>query len=110
MRNPIDEFGNAVREKRRSRNLTQQQLAVKLGMNQRTIMQAEKGSGDRKFETIISLAQELEISLDDLIFPEKSVSNTLPKCVYDFFEGKPEREIRKYITLCQFVENLYSES
>jgi len=109
MLNPIDEFGNAVREKRRARNLTQQKLAAKLGLNQRTIMQTEKGCGDRKFETIISLAQELEISLDALVFQKDIVSNTLPKCVYDFFEGRSEAEIRKYITLCQVAETLCSD-
>lgn len=56
MLNPTSEFGIAVRQKRKAKNLTQQELAAKLGMNCRTVMDAEKGCGNPKFETVTLLA------------------------------------------------------
>ena len=40
MNNPLDEFGAKVRAEREARGLTQKQLAEKLGMSHRTVMQA----------------------------------------------------------------------
>lgn len=101
MLNPTSEFGIAVRQKRKAKNLTQQELAAKLGMNCRTVMDAEKGCGNPKFETVTLLAQELNISLDAFIFPEIACPNAVPKCVYDFFCDLTESEATEFIALCQ---------
>lgn len=104
MNNPLDEFGMKVRKEREARGLTQKQLAAKLGMSHRTVMQAEICRSNPKFETVVLLAQELDISLDALIFPETTSPNTLPKCVYDYFKNKTEAEAQKLIGLCRQIE------
>lgn len=104
MNNPLDEFGMKVRKEREARGLTQKQLAAKLGMSHRTVMQAEICRSNPKFETVVLLAQELNISLDALIFPETASPNELPKCVYDYFKDKTEAEAQKLVGLCRQIE------
>ena len=70
MHDPIDEFGEKVLEKRKARDQTQRELAIKLGMSYRTVLQAETGQSIPRFDTVIILAQDLGISLDALVFPE----------------------------------------
>ena len=62
MNNPLDEFGAKVRSEREVRGLTQKTLAEKLGMSHRTVMQAEICRSNPKFETVVLIARELNIS------------------------------------------------
>lgn len=106
MNNPLDEFGAKVRAEREARGLTQKQLAEKLGMSHRTVMQAEICRSNPKMETVILLAKELNISLDALVFPETATPNAVPKCVYDFSRGKTESEAEKLIDICRRIDEL----
>lgn len=106
MFDPINAFGEKVFEKRKERHLTQKNLAAKLGMSHRTIMQTEKMQSIPHFDTVILLYQELNISLDALVFSETAAPNAVPKCVYDFFHGKTEKEAQQFIDLCKSIEVL----
>ncbi|WP_313529342.1 helix-turn-helix domain-containing protein [Anaerotignum sp.] len=99
MQSSLDCFAKAVRMKRLERELSQRDLADKLNMSMRTIINIEKNRSNPKMETIVILAKELNISLDSLIFDHQS--STIPKCVLDFFAGKSEDEAKKYIDLCK---------
>ena len=79
------------------------QLAERLGMNPRTIIDLETGKSNPKFETVVLVAKELNISVDAAIFPEM-VNQTVLKTVVDFFAGKSEAEIEKFIALCKQAE------
>ena len=50
--------------------------------------------------TIIKIAKEMNISLDAIVFPDTATA-TVSKTVTDFFAGKSEAEIQKYISLCR---------
>ena len=103
MNNPLDLFAWKVRSERKRRHLTQKQLAERLGMNPRTIIDLETCQSNPKFETVVLVAKELNISVDAAIFPEM-VKQTVSKTVVDFFAGKSEAEIEKYIALCKQAE------
>lgn len=105
MYNPIDAFAKALRSARKRQGFTQRQLADKLHMSVRTILEAEQGRSSPKFETVVLLAKDLNISLDAIVFPDTTVS-TVSKSVIDFFSGKSETEIQKYIRLCQQADTL----
>ena len=107
MQNPIESFGTALRAARKNQNLTQKELAEKLGMSIRTIIQAEQGYSNPKFETVVILSKELNISLDAIVFPDSAVT-PISKNVVDFFSGKTEVEIQKYISLCQQADSFKS--
>lgn len=105
MKNPLDLFAADLRTARIKRNLTQQELAEKLHMCVRTIIEIEKCKSSPRFETVATLARELNISLDAVVF-QNLQSDTISKSVVDFFDGKSEDEIQKYIALCQQADTL----
>ena len=76
--------------------------AERLGMNHRTIIDLETCQSNPKFETVVLVAKE-NISVDAAIFPEM-VNQTVSKTVVDFFAGKSEAEIEKFIALCKQAE------
>ena len=84
MNNPLDLFAWKVRSERKRQHLTQKQLAERLGMNPRTIIDLETCQSNPKFETVVLVAKELNISVDAAIFPEM-VNQTVSKTVLDFF-------------------------
>ena len=103
MNNPLDLFASALREARRKQHLTQRALAERLHMSVRTIIEIERCKSSPKFETVVLLARELNISLDATVFSDMETS-TVSKSVVDFFAGKSEAEIQKYVALCHQAE------
>lgn len=101
----LDDFASEVRRKRIISGYTQRQLAERLHMSIRAILDLENGVSNPKFETAVLIAKELNISIDAILFPELSTS-TVSKTVVDFFAGKTEAEIQKYISLCQQADQL----
>ncbi|RAQ30077.1 XRE family transcriptional regulator [Hydrogeniiclostridium mannosilyticum] len=108
MTNYLDEFAAEVRRKRKLLNLTQQQLATKLNMSTRTIIALENNYSNPKGETIFLIARELNISLDSIVFSNMTTEH-ISKLVIDFFSGKSDAEIQKYIALCQQAEQLKAQ-
>lgn len=100
MKNPLDLFAAEVRSVRVKRNLTQRQLADKLHMSVRTIIELEGCKSSPRFETVAIIARELDISLDTVVFQDIKTDG-ISKSVADFFSGKSEEEIQKYISLCK---------
>lgn len=100
MQNPLDSFANALRAARAKQDITQKGLAEKLNMSVRTIIEIERRRSNPKFETVVLLCRELNISLDAIVFPDMT-ANMVSKTVIDFFESKSEAEIQKYISLCR---------
>lgn len=105
MHNPVDVFATALRTARKKRGLTQRELADKLHMSVRTILEAELGRSSPRFETVALLAKELNISLDAIVLPD-AAKIPISEIVVDFFSGKSETEIQKYIMLCQQADTL----
>lgn len=108
MQDALERFSAEVRRRRKKMHYTQRQLADKLCMSQRTIIDIENCNTIPRLDTVIYIAQELNISLDPLLFP-KFVAVTIPKNVSDFFCGKSESEAEKYIMLCQAAEAIRSD-
>ena len=77
-------------------------------MSSRTIIDLENCKSNPHFETIASIAQELDISLDALLFPIIATA-TVPKSTADHFSGMSESEVQKYIALCQHTDTLRTE-
>lgn len=108
MQQVLDRFSIEVRIKRKKLHYTQKQLAERLNLNLRTIMDVENGNTVPRFDTVIYIAQELNISLDSILFPNTPNSN-ISKTAYDFFAGKSEADIQKYIALCQLADTFRTE-
>ena len=103
--NYVDFFAKELREKREARKTTQIELAEKLNMCSRTIIELENRKSNPRFETVALIAKEMNISLDGIVFYDE-LPREIPKCVIDFFAGKSEAEAQKYIDLCLRADEL----
>lgn len=103
MQDILESFGVELRRKRKKLHLTQGQLAARLHMSSRTIMDIENAKIVPQLDTVVYITRELGISLDGLIFPDVTTGR-IPKIASDFFIGKSETEAQKYIALCQCAD------
>ena len=69
---PISALGDAVRATRKSKNLSQEALAERIGVCKRTIIDIEKNTGNPKFEILCMLVRELDLPLYEVFYPEAS--------------------------------------
>ncbi len=70
MNQSVSALGNAVRETRKSKHLSQEALAEKIGVCKRTIIDIEKNTGNPKFEILCTLVRELDLPLYQVFYPE----------------------------------------
>lgn len=105
MQNTYERLAFSIRTARKRENITQAELAERLKMSIRTIQGIENCKGNPKFETIILLCRELNISLDAALYPDIPAEN-ISKSAIDFFKNKSESETQKYIDICRCAEKL----
>lgn len=72
MNQSVSALGNVVRATRKSKNLSQEALAEKLGVCKRTIVDIENSTGNPKFELLCMLVRELDLPLYEVFYPEIS--------------------------------------
>ena len=85
MQKTYERLAFAVQNGRKREKITQAELAERLHMSIRTIQDIENQKSNPKFETIILICKELNISLDAVIFPE-TTNTYLSKTVIDFLK------------------------
>ena len=107
MQDILDRFYEMVRRKRKRKHYTQRNLADRVHVSLRTIMDIENGHTVPRLDTVIAICLELDISLDAVFFPD-SAASVYSKTASDFMEGKSEQEIQKFISLCQLVDELFA--
>lgn len=107
--NFLDLFAQKLREKREQKKITQRELAERLNkrlnMCTRTVIEIEKCKSNPKFETVALISEEMDISLDGIVFHDRA-PQTVAKCVLDYFAGKGEEESQRYIDLCMSADKL----
>lgn len=106
MDTPLDRLAAAVCAARKAAGLSQRDLASKLNMNTRTIIDLEKGRSNPKAETVFILAAELHISLDAILFAGTDAPNAVSADVLDFFSDKSPEESLEYVQICRQIENM----
>lgn len=100
MQKTYERLAFAIRNGRKREKLTQAELAERLHMSIRTIQDIENQKNNAKFETIVLICKELNISFDAILYPDLPIT-TVSKTVIDFFKDKSETETQKYIDLCK---------
>lgn len=77
MNQSVSALGSVVRATRKSKNLSQEALAEKLGVCKRTIMDIEKSIGNPKFELLCMLVRELDLPLYQVFYPEMTENSEM---------------------------------
>lgn len=61
-----EEFGNLIRESRENKRLSQEQLAEKCNVTDKSISNIELGKSDPKLSTVMRICKVLEIDVNAL--------------------------------------------
>ena len=75
----INKIGNIITEQRIAKNLTQEQLAEKLGVLRTTISKWERGINTPDISLLQPLCQELDLTFTELINGEKNIDKETRK-------------------------------
>lgn len=70
MTSSIVALGDIVRETRKNRHMSQKELAEKIGVCKRTIIDIETNIGNPKFEVLYKLIRELELPIYQIFYPD----------------------------------------
>lgn len=87
-------LGNVVRETRRSRKLSQEALAERIGVCKRTIIDIENNTGNPKFEILFLLVRELGLPLKQIFYPEVAENFELKSICIQEIENCSEYEMK----------------
>lgn len=71
------QIGKLIAELRKKQGLTQQQLADKLNLSNKTISKWESGSGSPDISNLLTLADVLGISVDELLRGELGITEDI---------------------------------
>lgn len=69
-------IGNMIRKYRKNKNLTLLQLSEMIDVSESFIGQIERGKNKPSLETIINIANALDVSVDDLLYRNLNSQNT----------------------------------
>lgn len=103
MNQSVSVLGNVVRTTRKSKNLSQEALAEKLGVCKRTIMDIEKKTGNPKFELLCMLVRELDLPLYEVFYPEVEESREMKNVLMKELSDCSEYEMKIILSV---VKNL----
>lgn len=67
-----ERFGKRLRKLRRSVDITQEELADKVGVSPTFIGQLERGANSPSFDTIQKIAEVLQVDISELFLPPDS--------------------------------------
>ena len=102
-------LGNQIRKHRKLKNYTLEQLAERLEVSTTFIGQIERAKGIPSLETLVKIANVLEISTDSLLFGELSAkagdayfANQVLELTADFSAKEKELLLENITTLCEF--------
>lgn len=107
MQDIYKKFGQMVRIARIKKGYTQIEVAERLHTTDRTVSKIERGQTNPGLDTIITYAQELDISLDALV--RDSAPNRVPYCIENYFTGMSESLATKYLRLCEAADFLHED-
>lgn len=99
MNQSVSALGSIVRATRKSKNLSQEALAEKLGVCKRTIMDIEKNTGNPKFELLCMLVRELDLPLYEVFYPEVSDSSEIKNVLMKELSGCSDYEMKVILSV-----------
>lgn len=103
MNQSVSALGSVVRATRKSKNLSQEALAERLGVCKRTIMDIEKSTGNPKFELLCMLVRELDLPLYQVFYPETTENSEMKNILMKELSDCSEYEMKIILSV---VKNL----
>lgn len=94
MNQSVSALGSVVRATRKSKNLSQEALAERLGVCKRTIIDIEKNTGNPKFELLCMLVRELDLPLYQVFYPEVEDNYGMKNVLMKELSGCSDNEMK----------------
>lgn len=94
MRRGEEILGDVVKATRKSRHLSQEALAERIGVCKRTIIDIESNTGNPKFEILYSLVRELRLPLYQVFYPELKENMELKSLLIEELSSCSEYEMK----------------
>ncbi len=92
-------LGDVVRAARKSRHLSQEALAERIGVCKRTIIDIESDTGNPKFEILFPLVRELDLPLYQVFYPEVKENLELKNVLIQEVSSCSEFEMRVILSV-----------
>ena len=105
MNQSVSALGNAVRATRKSKNLSQEALAEKIGVCKRTIIDIEKNTGNPKFEILCMLVRELDWPLYEVFYPEMADNSKMKNVLMKELSDCSEYEMKVIISVVKSLKD-----
>lgn len=105
MNQVLSALGDAVRTTRKSKNLSQEALAEKIGVCKRTIIDIEKNIGNPKFEILCMLVRELDLPLYQVFYPEVSENLEMQNVLMKEMKGCSEYELKVILSVVKSLRS-----
>ncbi len=105
MSKSAEALGKIVRETRKSRYLSQEALAEKVGVCKRTIIDIENNVGNPKFEILWALARELDLPLYQVFYPEAAEHSELKNVIMQELCGCTEYEMKVILSVIKCLRH-----
>ena len=102
-------LGNVVRTARKSRHLSQEALAERIGVCKRTIIDIESDTGNPKFEILYPLVRELDLPLYQVFYPEVEENLELKNELIQEVSSCSEYEMRLILSVVKSLRGTLKE-
>lgn len=79
----IKTLGEIIRETRKSKKISQEVLAERIGVCKRTIIDVEKDKANPKFELLYLLVRELNLPLEQIFYQDLEKSSIFKRKAYE---------------------------
>ncbi len=99
MNQSVSALGSIVRKIRKSKNLSQEALAERIGVCKRTIIDIENNTGNPKFEILCPLVRELDLPLYQVFYPEVSENFELKNVLIQELGNCSEYEMKVILSV-----------
>ena len=97
-------LGDVVRTTRKSRHLSQEALAERIGVCKRTIIDIESNMGNPKFEILYPLVRELDLPLYQVFYPEVEENAELQNEIIQQVSSCSEYEMRIILSVIKSLK------
>ena len=111
VRNPeeVTDLGERIREARKKRGLSQEQLADRMAMDRKTVSRYEQGEREMGISTFIQIAEALDMSPSELLperLTKKPACNGKLEALRILSESLPEDDVDLLISLAMRMLSL----
>lgn len=97
----VQSLGECIKRARITKGMTQIQLAERIGVDQRTIINIENYRGNPKFEVLFPLIRELDIDPWEVFYPEKDSGAEAMRQLRIILRECTEGEIDSLLPICR---------